>query len=137
MSAKSNYNVMLNTDDDEDDYEVDNIMSAKSQRLKLLNLLLYMAPISITLLLPVTMYMEENVVGVQPSDQLQGKKHTSALTLQRKRCSSSSFFVDGVLVSNPFKVTGMARQHATHANAPREKRACFLSGVFSFELSMS
>ncbi|GAA0172363.1 secondary carrier transporter [Lithospermum erythrorhizon] len=40
------------------------LLSSEGEKLNSMNLLLYMAPIAVVLLLPATLYMEENVVGI-------------------------------------------------------------------------
>lgn len=90
------------------------------EKLNSMNLLLYMAPIAVLLLLPATIYMEENVVGITVALAREDfkiivyllfnsclayfvnltnflvTKHTSALTLQVRvigRCSALSFTI--------------------------------------------
>nr|GEY17045.1 probable sugar phosphate/phosphate translocator At3g11320 [Tanacetum cinerariifolium] len=82
------------------------LLSNEGEKLNSMNLLLYMAPIAVVLLLPATLYMEENVVGITIALARQDfgivwlllfnsalayfvnltnflvTKHTSALTLQ-------------------------------------------------------
>ncbi|KAG8048171.1 hypothetical protein GUJ93_ZPchr0008g12004 [Zizania palustris] len=40
------------------------LLSSEGEKLNSMNLLLYMAPIAVILLLPATIFMEDNVVGI-------------------------------------------------------------------------
>ncbi|EMS65015.1 hypothetical protein TRIUR3_16520 [Triticum urartu] len=107
--------------------------SEKREKLNSMNLLLYMAPIAVILLLPATLFMEDNVVGV--TIELAKKdftivwlllfnsclsyfvnltnflvtKHTSALTLQvlGNAKGAVAVVVSILIFKNPVSVTGM------------------------------
>ncbi|KAM3228939.1 hypothetical protein ACQJBY_060081 [Aegilops geniculata] len=109
------------------------IPSKKREKLNSMNLLLYMAPIAVILLLPATLFMEDNVVGV--TIELAKKdftivwlllfnsclsyfvnltnflvtKHTSALTLQvlGNAKGAVAVVVSILIFKNPVSVTGM------------------------------
>nr|XP_010907993.1 probable sugar phosphate/phosphate translocator At3g11320 isoform X1 [Elaeis guineensis] len=90
------------------------LLSSEGEKLNSMNLLLHMAPIAVIFLLPATLFMEENVVGITIALAREDiriiwyllfnsalayfvnltnflvTKHTSALTLQAKRLVSSS-----------------------------------------------
>ncbi|XP_071734476.1 probable sugar phosphate/phosphate translocator At3g11320 [Rutidosis leptorrhynchoides] len=110
------------------------LLSSEGEKLNSMNLLLYMAPIAVILLLPATMYMEENVVGITVSLARQDfgivwllifnsslayfvnltnflvTKHTSALTLQvlGNAKGAVAVVVSILIFRNPVSVTGMA-----------------------------
>lgn len=98
-----------------------------------MNLLLYMAPIAVLLLLPVTLYMERNVIGITLALAREDiriiwyllfnsvlayfvnltnflvTKHTSALTLQvlGNAKGAVAVVVSILIFKNPVSVTGM------------------------------
>ncbi|KAK9077915.1 hypothetical protein SSX86_001972 [Deinandra increscens subsp. villosa] len=110
------------------------LLSSEGEKLNSMNLLLYMAPIAVILLLPVTMYMEKNVVGITIALARQDfgivwllilnsslayfvnltnflvTKHTSALTLQvlGNAKGAVAVVVSILIFKNPVSVTGMA-----------------------------
>ncbi|MFS7958097.1 putative sugar phosphate transporter domain-containing protein [Helianthus anomalus] len=110
------------------------LLSSDGEKLNSMNLLLYMAPIAVLLLLPATMYMEENVVGITIALARQDfgivwllilnsslayfvnltnflvTKHTSALTLQvlGNAKGAVAVVVSILIFKNPVSVTGMA-----------------------------
>ncbi|KVI09854.1 probable sugar phosphate/phosphate translocator At3g11320 [Cynara cardunculus var. scolymus] len=110
------------------------LLSSEGEKLNSMNLLLYMAPIAVVLLLPATMYMEENVVGLTIALARQDfgivwlllfnsslayfvnltnflvTKHTSALTLQvlGNAKGAVAVVVSILIFRNPVSVTGMA-----------------------------
>lgn len=110
------------------------LLSSEGEKLNSMNLLLYMAPIAVVLLLPATMYMEENVVGITIALARQDfgivwllifnsslayfvnltnflvTKHTSALTLQvlGNAKGAVAVVVSILIFRNPVSVTGMA-----------------------------
>lgn len=109
------------------------LLSSEGEKLNSMNLLLYMAPIAVILLLPATLFMEDNVVGV--TIELAKKdftivwlllfnsclsyfvnltnflvtKHTSALTLQvlGNAKGAVAVVVSILIFKNPVSVTGM------------------------------
>jgi drug/metabolite transporter (DMT)-like permease len=109
------------------------LLSSEGEKLNSMNLLLYMAPIAVILLLPATLFMEDNVVGV--TIELARKdftivwlllfnsclsyfvnltnflvtKHTSALTLQvlGNAKGAVAVVVSILIFKNPVSVTGM------------------------------
>ncbi|XP_058181872.1 probable sugar phosphate/phosphate translocator At3g11320 [Rhododendron vialii] len=109
------------------------LLSSEGEKLNSMNLLLYMAPIAVLLLLPATLIMEENVVGLTLAlarDDIRivwyllfnsalayfvnltnflVTKHTSALTLQvLGNAKGAVAVVVSILVfRNPVSVTGM------------------------------
>ncbi|KAE9451464.1 hypothetical protein C3L33_16632, partial [Rhododendron williamsianum] len=109
------------------------LLSSEGEKLNSMNLLLYMAPIAVLLLLPATLFMEENVVGLTLAlarDDIRiiwyllfnsalayfvnltnflVTKHTSALTLQvLGNAKGAVAVVVSILVfRNPVSVTGM------------------------------
>ncbi|KAI3817794.1 hypothetical protein L1987_11592 [Smallanthus sonchifolius] len=110
------------------------LLSSEGEKLNSMNLLLYMAPIAVVLLLPATLYMEENVVGITIALARQDfgivwlllfnsalayfvnltnflvTKHTSALTLQvlGNAKGAVAVVVSILIFRNPVSVTGMA-----------------------------
>ncbi|CAI9273663.1 unnamed protein product [Lactuca saligna] len=110
------------------------LLTSEGEKLNSMNLLLYMAPIAIILLLPATMYMEENVIGITIALARQDfgiiwllifnsslayfvnltnflvTKHTSALTLQvlGNAKGAVAVVVSILIFRNPVSVTGMA-----------------------------
>ncbi|KAI3705081.1 hypothetical protein L1987_75313 [Smallanthus sonchifolius] len=110
------------------------LLSSEGEKLNSMNLLLYMAPIAVVLLLPATMYMEENVVGITKAFARQDfgivwllilnsslayfvnltnflvTKHTTALTLQvlGNAKGAVAVVVSILIFKNPVSVTGMA-----------------------------
>lgn len=110
------------------------LLSSEGEKLNSMNLLLYMAPIAVVLLLPATLYMEENVVGITIALARQDfgivwlllfnsalayfvnltnflvTKHTSALTLQvlGNAKGAVAVVVSILIFKNPVSVTGMA-----------------------------
>ncbi|XP_023757194.1 probable sugar phosphate/phosphate translocator At3g11320 [Lactuca sativa] len=110
------------------------LLTSEGEKLNSMNLLLYMAPIAVILLLPATMYMEENVVGITIALARQDfgiiwllifnsslayfvnltnflvTKHTSALTLQvlGNAKGAVAVVVSILIFRNPVSVTGMA-----------------------------
>nr|GEV93929.1 probable sugar phosphate/phosphate translocator At3g11320 [Tanacetum cinerariifolium] len=110
------------------------LLSSEGEKLNSMNLLLYMAPIAVVLLLPATIYMEKNVVGVTIALARQDfgivwllifnsslayfvnltnflvTKHTSALTLQvlGNAKGAVAVVVSILIFRNPVSVTGMA-----------------------------
>uniref|UniRef100_A0A7N0TH95 Sugar phosphate transporter domain-containing protein n=1 Tax=Kalanchoe fedtschenkoi TaxID=63787 RepID=A0A7N0TH95_KALFE len=109
------------------------LLSSEGEKLNSMNLLLYMAPIAVVLLLPATLYMEDNVVGITLSlarDDIRivwlltfnsslayfvnltnflVTKHTSALTLQvlGNAKGAVAVVVSILIFKNPVSVTGM------------------------------
>ncbi|KAI3778001.1 hypothetical protein L2E82_06948 [Cichorium intybus] len=110
------------------------LLSSEGEKLNSMNLLLYMAPIAVVLLLPATLYMEKNVVGITIALARQDfgivwlllfnsalayfvnltnflvTKHTSALTLQvlGNAKGAVAVVVSILIFRNPVSVTGMA-----------------------------
>lgn len=109
------------------------LLSAESEKLNSMNLLLYMAPISVAILLPATLLMEENVLGIAIGLAKKDStivfllvvnsamayfvnltnflvtKHTSALTLQvlGNAKGAVAVVVSILLFKNPVTVVGM------------------------------
>lgn len=109
------------------------LLSSEGEKLNSMNLLLYMAPIAVVLLLPATLYMEQNVVGITlalAEDDIKivwyllfnsalayfvnltnflVTKHTSALTLQvlGNAKGAVAVVVSILIFKNPVSVTGM------------------------------
>ncbi|WOL04649.1 hypothetical protein Cni_G13371 [Canna indica] len=110
------------------------LMSSEEEKLNSMNLLLYMAPIAVVFLLPATIIMEENVVGITVTLARQDfkiiwyllfnssmayfvnltnflvTKHTSALTLQvlGNAKGAVAVVISILIFRNPVSVTGMA-----------------------------
>ncbi|CAH1430665.1 unnamed protein product [Lactuca virosa] len=110
------------------------LLSSEGEKLNSMNLLLYMAPIAVVFLLPATLYMERNVVGITIALARQDfgivwlllfnsalayfvnltnflvTKHTSALTLQvlGNAKGAVAVVVSILIFRNPVSVTGMA-----------------------------
>ncbi|RRT49399.1 hypothetical protein BHE74_00050857 [Ensete ventricosum] len=109
------------------------LLSSEGEKLNSMNLLLYMAPIAVVLLLPATLIMEENVVGITMALAREDfkivwyllfnstlayfvnltnflvTKHTSALTLQvlGNAKGAVAVVVSILIFKNPVTVTGM------------------------------
>ncbi|XP_031484940.1 probable sugar phosphate/phosphate translocator At3g11320 [Nymphaea colorata] len=109
------------------------LLSSEGEKLNSMNLLLYMAPIAVVLLLPATLFMEPNVLGMTVALARQDvkivwyllfnsslayfvnltnflvTKHTSALTLQvlGNAKGAVAVVVSIMLFRNPVSVTGM------------------------------
>ncbi|KAL0359217.1 UNVERIFIED_CONTAM: putative sugar phosphate/phosphate translocator [Sesamum angustifolium] len=109
------------------------LLSSEGEKLNSMNLLLYMAPIAVVLLLPATLFMEENVVGITLALAREDvriiwlllfnsalayfvnltnflvTKHTSALTLQvlGNAKGAVAVVVSILIFRNPVSVTGM------------------------------
>ncbi|CAI9774004.1 unnamed protein product [Fraxinus pennsylvanica] len=109
------------------------LLSSEGEKLNSMNLLLYMAPIAVVLLLPATLFMEENVVGITLAlarDDINivwlllfnsalayfvnltnflVTKHTSALTLQvlGNAKGAVAVVISILIFRNPVSVTGM------------------------------
>ncbi|KAI4383981.1 hypothetical protein MLD38_009758 [Melastoma candidum] len=109
------------------------LLSSEGEKLNSMNLLMYMAPIAVVFLLPATLIMEENVVGITVSlarDNVKivwyllfnsalayfvnltnflVTKHTSALTLQvlGNAKGAVAVVVSILIFRNPVSVTGM------------------------------
>ncbi|XP_044509148.1 probable sugar phosphate/phosphate translocator At3g11320 [Mangifera indica] len=109
------------------------LLSSEGEKLNSMNLLLYMAPIAVVFLLPATLIMEENVVGITLAlarDNIKiiwyllfnsalayfvnltnflVTKHTSALTLQvlGNAKGAVAVVVSILIFKNPVSVTGM------------------------------
>ncbi|CAM8949289.1 unnamed protein product [Rhodiola kirilowii] len=109
------------------------LLSSEGEKLNSMNLLLYMAPIAVLLLLPATLFMEDNVVGITLAlarDDIRiiwllvfnssmayfvnltnflVTKHTSALTLQvlGNAKGAVAVVVSILIFKNPVSVTGM------------------------------
>ncbi|XP_010262727.1 PREDICTED: probable sugar phosphate/phosphate translocator At3g11320 [Nelumbo nucifera] len=109
------------------------LLSSEGEKLNSMNLLLYMAPIAVLFLLPATLLMEENVVGITLAlarDDIRiiwyllfnstlayfvnltnflVTKHTSALTLQvlGNAKGAVAVVVSILIFKNPVSVTGM------------------------------
>uniref|UniRef100_A0A0C9SB23 TSA: Wollemia nobilis Ref_Wollemi_Transcript_1009_1870 transcribed RNA sequence n=1 Tax=Wollemia nobilis TaxID=56998 RepID=A0A0C9SB23_9CONI len=109
------------------------LLSSEGEKLNSMNLLLYMAPIAVVLLLPATLLLEPNVLGVAVALARQDMrivyyllfnsalaycvnltnflvtKHTSALTLQvlGNAKGAVAVVVSILLFKNPVSVTGM------------------------------
>ncbi|KAK4765639.1 hypothetical protein SAY86_026729 [Trapa natans] len=109
------------------------LLSSEGEKLNSMNLLLYMAPIAVVLLLPATLIMEENVVGITLALAREDfriiwyllfnsalaylvnltnflvTKHTSALTLQvlGNAKGAVAVVVSILIFKNPVSVTGM------------------------------
>ncbi|XP_047329915.1 probable sugar phosphate/phosphate translocator At3g11320 [Impatiens glandulifera] len=110
------------------------LLSSEGEKLNSMNLLLYMSPIAVGLLLPATLLMEENVVGITVAlarndvkivwyllfnsslaycvnlTNFLVTKHTSALTLQvlGNAKGAVAVVVSILLFRNPVSVTGMS-----------------------------
>ncbi|GJW37350.1 probable sugar phosphate/phosphate translocator [Tanacetum coccineum] len=109
------------------------LLSSEGEKLNSMNLLLYMAPIAVVILLPATLFMEENVVGITIAlarkdvnivwyllfnsamaycvnlTNFLVTKHTSALTLQvlGNAKGAVAVVVSIMIFKNPVSVTGM------------------------------
>lgn len=109
------------------------LLSSEGEKLNSMNLLLYMAPIAVVFLLPTTLFMEENVVGITLAlarkdikiiwyllfnsslayfvnlTNFLVTKHTSALTLQvlGNAKGAVAVVVSILIFRNPVSVTGM------------------------------
>ncbi|CAL9098400.1 unnamed protein product [Musa textilis] len=109
------------------------LLSSEGEKLNSMNLLLYMAPTAVVLLLPATLIMEENVVGITMALAREDfkiiwyllfnstlayfvnltnflvTKHTSALTLQvlGNAKGAVAVVVSILIFKNPVTVTGM------------------------------
>ncbi|KAA8516335.1 hypothetical protein F0562_016628 [Nyssa sinensis] len=109
------------------------LLSSEGEKLNSMNLLLYMAPIAVVFLLPATLLMEENVVGITLAlartdikiiwyllfnstlayfvnlTNFLVTKHTSALTLQvlGNAKGAVAVVVSILIFKNPVSVTGM------------------------------
>ncbi|KAL2555689.1 putative sugar phosphate/phosphate translocator [Forsythia ovata] len=109
------------------------LLSSEGEKLNSMNLLLYMAPIAVVFLLPATLFMEENVVGITLAlarDDINivwlllfnsalayfvnltnflVTKHTSALTLQvlGNAKGAVAVVISILIFRNPVSVTGM------------------------------
>ncbi|KAI4372951.1 hypothetical protein MLD38_011129 [Melastoma candidum] len=109
------------------------LLSSEGEKLNSMNLLLYMAPIAVVFLLPATLIMEKNVVGITVSlarddtrivwyllfnsalaylvnlTNFLVTKHTSALTLQvlGNAKGAVAVVVSILIFRNPVSVTGM------------------------------
>ncbi|CAM8964605.1 hypothetical protein QQ045_005541 [Rhodiola kirilowii] len=109
------------------------LLSSEGEKLNSMNLLLYMAPIAVVLLLPATLFMENNVVGITLAlarDDIRiiwllvfnsslayfvnltnflVTKHTSALTLQvlGNAKGAVAVVVSIMIFKNPVSLTGM------------------------------
>ncbi|KAL2525770.1 putative sugar phosphate/phosphate translocator [Abeliophyllum distichum] len=109
------------------------LLSSEGEKLNSMNLLMYMAPIAVVLLLPTTLLMEENVVGITLAlarDDIRivwfllfnsalayfvnltnflVTKHTSALTLQvlGNAKGAVAVVISILIFRNPVSVTGM------------------------------
>ncbi|GMH04228.1 hypothetical protein Nepgr_006067 [Nepenthes gracilis] len=109
------------------------LLSSEGEKLNPMNLLLYMAPIAVVFLLPATLFMEDNVVGItlaHARDDIKiiwylifnsalayfvnltnflVTKHTSALTLQvlGNAKGAVAVVVSILIFRNPVSVTGM------------------------------
>ncbi|XP_022990735.1 probable sugar phosphate/phosphate translocator At3g11320 isoform X1 [Cucurbita maxima] len=109
------------------------LLSAEGEKLNSMNLLLYMAPMAVVFLLPATLFMEDNVVGITIAlarDDVKiiwyllfnsslayfvnltnflVTKHTSALTLQvlGNAKGAVAVVVSILIFRNPVSVTGM------------------------------
>ncbi|OAY74297.1 probable sugar phosphate/phosphate translocator At3g11320 [Ananas comosus] len=109
------------------------LLSSEGEKLNSMNLLLYMAPVAVVLLLPATIIMEENVVGITLALAREDfkiiwyllfnsclayfvnltnflvTKHTSALTLQvlGNAKGAVAVVVSILIFRNPVSVTGM------------------------------
>ncbi|KAG6490831.1 probable sugar phosphate/phosphate translocator At3g11320 [Zingiber officinale] len=110
------------------------LMSSEGEKLNSMNLLLYMAPIAVVFLLPATLIMEENVVGITLAlarkdfnviwyllinsslayfvnlTNFLVTKHTSALTLQvlGNAKGAVAVVISILIFKNPVSFTGMA-----------------------------
>ncbi|XP_072979987.1 probable sugar phosphate/phosphate translocator At3g11320 [Typha angustifolia] len=109
------------------------LLSSEGEKLNSMNLLLYMAPIAVVLLLPATILMEDNVVGITISLAREDSKiiwyllfnsclayfvnltnflvtkHTSALTLQvlGNAKGAVAVVISILIFRNPVSMTGM------------------------------
>lgn len=109
------------------------LLSSEGEKLNSMNLLLYMAPIAVIFLLPATLFMEENVVGITLAlarkdvkiiwyllfnsslayfvnlTNFLVTKHTSALTLQvlGNAKGAVAVVISILIFRNPVSVTGM------------------------------
>ncbi|CAI9768327.1 unnamed protein product [Fraxinus pennsylvanica] len=109
------------------------LLSSEGEKLNSMNLLLYMAPIAVVFLLPATLIMEENVVGITMALAREDTrivwlllfnsslayfvnltnflvtKHTSALTLQvlGNAKGAVAVVISILIFRNPVSVTGM------------------------------
>ncbi|RWW31481.1 hypothetical protein BHE74_00035309 [Ensete ventricosum] len=110
------------------------LMASEGEKLNSMNLLLYMAPIAVIFLLPATIIMEENVVGITLALAREDfkiiwyllfnsslayfvnltnflvTKHTSALTLQvlGNAKGAMAVVISILIFRNPVSFTGMA-----------------------------
>ncbi|XP_020576448.1 probable sugar phosphate/phosphate translocator At3g11320 [Phalaenopsis equestris] len=109
------------------------LLSSEGEKLNSMNLLLYMAPIAVVFLLPATLFMEENVVGITLAlarkdikiiwyllfnsslayfvnlTNFLVTKHTSALTLQvlGNAKGAVAVVISILIFRNPVSITGM------------------------------
>lgn len=109
------------------------LLSSEGEKLNSMNLLLYMAPIAVVLLLPATLFMEENVLGITLAlarndtriiwlllfnssmayfvnlTNFLVTKHTSALTLQvlGNAKGAVAVVISILIFKNPVSITGM------------------------------
>ncbi|KAM0948169.1 putative sugar phosphate transporter domain-containing protein [Dioscorea sansibarensis] len=109
------------------------LLSSEGEKLNSMNLLLYMAPMAVFFLLPATIFMEENVLGITIALAKEDKKiiwylvfnsalayfvnltnflvtkHTSALTLQvlGNAKGAMAVVISILIFRNPVSVTGM------------------------------
>ncbi|KAH7667656.1 UAA transporter protein [Dioscorea alata] len=109
------------------------LLSSEGEKLNSMNLLLYMAPMAVFFLLPATIFMEENVLGITLALAKEDKKiiwyllfnsslayfvnltnflvtkHTSALTLQvlGNAKGAVAVVISILIFRNPVSVTGM------------------------------
>ncbi|XP_059628044.1 probable sugar phosphate/phosphate translocator At3g11320 [Cornus florida] len=109
------------------------LLSSEGEKLNSMNLLLYMAPVAVVVLLPATLFMEENVIGVTLAlarddfriiwyllfnsalayfvnlTNFLVTKHTSALTLQvlGNAKGAVAVVISILIFRNPVSVTGM------------------------------
>lgn len=109
------------------------LLSSEGEKLNSMNLLLYMAPVAVVILLPATLFMEDNVVGITIAlarkdvnivwyllfnsamaycvnlTNFLVTKHTSALTLQvlGNAKGAVAVVVSILIFKNPVSVTGM------------------------------
>ncbi|GER34953.1 nucleotide-sugar transporter family protein [Striga asiatica] len=124
------------------------LLSSEGEKLNSMNLLLYMAPIAVVLLLPATIYMEENVLGITLALAREDSriiwlllfnsalayfvnltnflvtKHTSALTLQvlGNAKGAVAVVISILIFKNPVSVTGMLGKPTSLSNMYQQKK---------------
>ncbi|GMH15384.1 hypothetical protein Nepgr_017225 [Nepenthes gracilis] len=131
------------------------LLSSEGEKLNSMNLLLYMAPIAVVFLLPATLIMEENVVGITIAltrDDIKimwylifnsalafcvnltnflVTKHTSALTLQvlGNAKGAVAVVVSILIFRNPVSITGMLGYSLTCIGVEQWRMALLINGL--------